>query len=207
MGALGHGAPTPMPETRPTMRRFRTQEWGRFSTVGSTHVCRATAHPITGAPGRDMSAALPRTADPSEARAAGHVPGRARPYRPAIRSRMGRCSPYAHPLRVARWACRVRPTVTDGVNTRVATDSNTRGRPSIDIARCRDVERGCQSARGYCLLRGSRYLDWISSGMSGRRLSGSLTPEVIQRSHRTRPARTLSRSTVRGVFVSGACSL
>jgi hypothetical protein len=35
----------------------------RFSTVGSTHVCRATVRPITAAPGRDTSAALPRTAN------------------------------------------------------------------------------------------------------------------------------------------------
>jgi hypothetical protein len=97
-----------------------------------------------------------------------------------------------------------------GVNDCAATDSNARGSPSEgpvawpgDVVRHRGGPRLLpDSAVSRSPLQvGCRYLNWISSGSSGRALSGTLIPSVFWLSHRDRPGRGLQvRRTGRSRF-------
>lgn len=87
------------------------------STVGSPTAAELTARRVTGALGRDVSAALPRPAGRRAARDSGKTRAWHHAGAASGAFRAG------HPLRGAPWAYRLRPSLAARVNRCAATDS------------------------------------------------------------------------------------
>ena len=104
-------------------------------------------------------------------------------------------------LRAAVWAIRMGPLPRGGGGQRLRGDRlqcarfTFRGTGRVAGGRCAP-RCGPRLLPDSAVSRsplqvGCRYLNWISSGSSGRALSGTLTPSVFWLSHRDRPGRGL----------------